>query len=173
MVEHVVKDGVYGKHITNVNVDTIETLIGYICNLENVNTFKILIGHNNIKAKINEFYDLESEAVVPLAKSVTKNKDGEEVRNLFTVKELSEKIRHRLYHIKNNDKEAEVFKELLSDINSMVDVKNNIFLVGIDKSKKNIDNIYNVIKESFDMLEITNYTIYVYEGVENGKKDNS
>ena len=82
--------------------------------------------------------------IVDVKRPLTKNKDGEEVRNLFTVKELSEKIRHRLYHIKNNDKEAEVFKELLSDINSMVDVKNNVFLIGIDKSKKNIDNIYNL-----------------------------
>lgn len=172
MVQHKVKNGIYGKHITNENIDTIETLIGYICNLENVNTFKILIGHNNIKTKINEFYDLESDAVVPLTKSVTTNKDGEEVRNLFTVKELSEKIRHRLYHIKNNDKVIDVLKELISDINAMVNVKNNTFIVGIDKSRKNIDKLYNTIKESFDMLEIENYTIYVYEGVENGKKDN-
>lgn len=171
MVKHTIKDGVYGKHITNEKVDTVDTLLGYICNLDNINAFKILIGHNNIKTMINEFYNLENESQVPIVKSITENEDGVEIKNYFTVKELSEKIRHRLYHIKNNDKEVEVFKELLSDINAMVNVKDKEFLIGIDKSKKNIDRIYNTIKESFDMLEIENYTIYTYEGVEIGKKD--
>lgn len=165
MVQHKVEDGKYGKHIVNEKVDTIDTLLGYICNLDNINAFKILIGSNNIKTMINEFYDLNDESNVPIVKSIEVDDDKNEKKVYYTVKELSTKIRHRLYHIKNNDKEVDIFKELFNDINAMVNVKTKEFIIGIDKSKKNIDKIYNVIKETFDILEIENYTIFVYEGV--------
>ena len=173
MVKHSVIDGKYGKHITNENKDDIGTLLGYICNLDNMNKFKIFIGGNNIKTIINQDFNLEDETKLPFIKNTIKLEDNigdeskpQEKHEYYTVKELSEKVRHRLYHIKHNDKVVEVFKELFSDINAMVNVKQKEFLIGIDKTKKNIDNIYNTIKETFDMLEINNYTIYVYEGVE-------
>lgn len=179
MVKHSILDGEYGKHITNEKVDDIDTLIGYICNVENVNKFKILIGGNNIKANINNHFNLEDDTRLPFIKNTVKLEDNigdeskpQEKHEYYTVKELSEKVRHRLYHIKHNDKVLSVFKELFSDINAMVNVKQKEFLIGIDKTKKNIEPIYKLIKETFDMLEIENYTIYVYEGVENGKKDN-
>lgn len=164
-VAHKVINGKYGKHIVNENKDDIETLVSYVCNLENMNKFKIIIGSNNIKTIINQNFNLEDETKLPFVKG-TVTVDDEVKNEYYSVKELSEKIRHRLYHIKHNDKVVEVFKELFSDINAMVNVKQKDFLIGLDKSKKNIDTIYNTIKETFDMLEINNYTIYVYEGVE-------
>lgn len=164
-VAHKVINGKYGKHIVNENKDDIETLVSYVCNLENMNKFKIIIGSNNIKTIINQNFNLEDETKLPFVKG-TVTVDDEVKNEYYSVKELSEKIRHRLYHIKHNDKVVEVFKELFGDINAMVNVKEKEFLIGLDKSKKNIDTIYNTIKETFDMLEINNYTIYVYEGVE-------
>ena len=166
MVEHKVVDGKYGRHIFNTNKDTYDTIITYICNLDNINSFKIMIGSNKIKQMVNEYYDLEDTTQVPIVKSTSTKEDGTEEKIFFTVQELSEKIRHRLYHIKHNDKVIDVLKELLSDIHSMVDVKQKHFLIGLDNTKKDISNIYNTIKEAFDILEIKNYTIYVYEGVE-------
>lgn len=153
MTEHRLIHSNLGKHVVNKNRDDVGNMLKYIFNLENINHFKFIVGTGKLKRRINSDYNLDSLEKVQLGKQE------------FTVKDLSEQIRFRSYFIKNDNTVLEVIKELLHDVNALVDVTKKDFIVGIDNCK-NAETIILQFKEIFDILEIKNYEIYIYDGIE-------
>lgn len=156
MLEHRFYNGEYGKHIVNINKDSKETIIRYVCNLENTNKFKIIIGEKDLIEIINKEFPLDNQEKIPLA-----NRE-------YTVAELSERIRHRLYYLDNTVTVKEDINEILHVINSMVNVKDYEFLIGVD-SVNNIETIHSTINEAFRILEVEDFTLYVYDGVDSNE----
>lgn len=152
MIAHKVLKKEYGNHIINDKIDTIETLIRYICNVNNVTNIKLLIGNKNVIKFIEREFPLEVDGEIQIA-----NKK-------FTYKELNHGIRNELYFIRNKKQILNIIKEFFSDNQNKI--KENKLLIGIVKDI-NIDILYNTIKELLDYYSITNYEIYVYEGISN------
>lgn len=151
MIAHKVLKKEYGNHIINEKIDTVETLIRYICNVKNVTNFKILIGQNNIVNFLNKEFPLDAVGEINI------------MDKKYTLKEINNGIRNNLYFIKNKKEVLSIIEEIFID--KYNDIKKEKLLIGIVRDL-NIDSIYNKIKELIEKYNITDYEIYVYDGVE-------
>lgn len=151
MIAHKLLKKEYGNHIINEKIDTVETLIRYICNVKNVTNFKILIGQNNIVNFLNKEFPLDAVGEINI------------MDKKYTLKEINNGIRNNLYFIKNKKEVLSIIEEIFID--KYNDIKKEKLLIGIVRDL-NIDSIYNKIKELIEKYNITDYEIYVYDGVE-------
>lgn len=162
MIEHRLYNGKYGKHIINKTQDTIETLVRYVCNLENTNKYKIIIGNDIVVDTIEKEFPLEDHTIIQLG------------LQKYKISDLSKRIRHRLYFIKDDFSVISVMSEILEDIKEFIKTsKADDFEIIIGIDSKNIETYKKYLDDKLKELNLENNIIYYYEGVEFDKENNS